>query len=100
MGELFGDEDIVVQGRFEGKIRADRTVTVGPTGDLEGNVQARAIVITGKVKGELVASERAELQGSAVVEGSIQASKIIILEGAQLQGSVAMRSGPAVSEEA
>ncbi len=99
VGDLFGDEDVVVDGRFEGKIHVERKVRVGPSGDVEGDVAARDIVVGGKVRGQIVAVERAELTSSAVVHGSVQAPKIIIAEGAQLQGNVAMSAGGAPASD-
>jgi cytoskeletal protein CcmA (bactofilin family) len=90
VGELFGDEDILINGRFEGKVRVDRNVTVGPSGDVVGDVLGKSVVVAGKVQGQIRAEERAELLASAVVKGSVQAPKVVIAEGAQLQGSVAM----------
>lgn len=90
VGDLSGDEDIVVNGRFEGKIRVEKSVTVGAGGDLEGDIAARSVVVGGRVRGQITAGEKAELLESAVVEGSVQAPKIVIAEGAQLEGNVAM----------
>ena len=94
VGELFADEEIVVEGRFEGKIHGERGVLVGQAGDVEGDVEGKSVVVSGKVRGQVAAGERAELTGTAVVEGGVQAPKIIIAEGAVLQGKVAM-SAPA-----
>jgi cytoskeletal protein CcmA (bactofilin family) len=79
----------------KGKIRIDRKVTVGGTGDIEGDVLARSVVVAGKVQGQIVAQERAELLASAEVRGSVQAPKVVIAEGARLEGSVAMTQAPA-----
>jgi len=97
VGELSGDDDIVVEGRIEGKIRTDRRVTIAASGDVEGDVLARSVLVAGTVRGQILASERAELAASAVVQGTVQAPKVVIAEGAQLQGSVSMTVG---SEEA
>lgn len=99
VGDLSGDEDILVNGRFEGKIRVEKTVTVGAGGDLEGNIAARAVVVGGRVRGQITADEKAELLESAIVEGSVQAPKIVIAEGAQLEGNVAMSPPPPAGEE-
>lgn len=93
VGDLISDEDVVLDGQIEGKVRAERSVTVGSGGELEGDVQAKTIVVGGKVRGQILATERAELTASAVVNGSVQAPKIIIAEGAHLQGNVAMSIG-------
>jgi cytoskeletal protein CcmA (bactofilin family) len=93
VGDVISDEDLLLEGQIEGKVRGERSVTIGSGGDLEGDVAARTIVVGGKVRGQIVASERAELTATAVVNGSVQAPKIIIAEGAHLQGNVAMTAG-------
>lgn len=93
MGDVISDEDLLLEGQIEGKVRGERSVTIGSGGDLEGDVAARTIIVGGKVRGQIVASERAELMATAVVNGSVQAPKIVIAEGAHLQGNVAMTGG-------
>lgn len=95
VGELSGEDDLVVQGRFEGNIRVSRSVTIAGSGELEGDVQAKSVTIAGKVHGHVRADERAELLASASVQGNVHAPRVIIAEGAQLQGSVAMSAAPA-----
>lgn len=90
VGEISGDEDIVVQGRCEGNIRVNRKVTVAASGELQGDVHGRWVVVGGRVHGQIEADERVELLASASVQGNVHAPKVIIAEGAQLQGSVAM----------
>ena len=90
VGEMTGEEDILVLGRLEGSIRIGGRATVGAGGEVEGDIQARAVLVQGSVSGQIVGSERAELGSTAVVEGSVEAPKIIIAEGARLEGSVAM----------
>jgi cytoskeletal protein CcmA (bactofilin family) len=97
VGDVISDEDLLLEGQVEGKVRGERSVTIGPGGDLEGDVAAKSVVVGGKVRGQIVASERAELTATAVVHGSVQAPKIIIAEGAHLQGNVAMTAGPETS---
>ena len=97
VGDLISDEDVMLDGQIEGKIRAERLVTIGAGGELEGDVQARSVIVGGKVRGQILASERAELSATAVVHGSVQAPKIIIAEGAHLQGNVAMSIGGEVA---
>jgi cytoskeletal protein CcmA (bactofilin family) len=97
VGDVISDEDLLLEGQIEGKVRGERSVTIGSGGDLEGDVAAKTVVVGGKVRGQIVASERAELTATAVVHGSVQAPKIIIAEGAHLQGNVAMTAGPGAS---
>jgi len=95
VGEISGDEDVVIHGRCEGNIRVNRRVTVSGSGELRGDVHARSIIVGGRVHGLLQADEKAELLASASVQGDVHAPKVIIAEGAQLQGSVAMSAEPA-----
>ncbi|MGH9363726.1 MAG: bactofilin family protein [Thermoanaerobaculia bacterium] len=90
VGEISGEEDVVILGRLEGAVRVGGRATVGAGGDVEGDVHALAVLVQGRVHGQIFASERAELSSTAVVEGSVESPKIIIAEGARLEGSVAM----------
>jgi cytoskeletal protein CcmA (bactofilin family) len=90
VGEISGDEDVVIHGRCEGNVRVNRKVTISGSGEVKGDVHARTIVVGGRVEGLLQADEKAELLASASVQGNVHAPKVIIAEGAQLQGSVAM----------
>ena len=90
MGDLSGDEEVLVHGRFEGTLRAERRVTVGPEADVQGQVHAREVVVSGRIRGDVHAAERAELKSSCAIEGNVHAPKIVIAEGARLEGQVAM----------
>jgi cytoskeletal protein CcmA (bactofilin family) len=90
VGEISGEEDVVILGRLEGTVRVGGRATVGPGGEVEGDLHARAVLVQGRVHGQIFGGERAELAATAVVEGSVEAPKIIIAEGARLEGSVAM----------
>jgi cytoskeletal protein CcmA (bactofilin family) len=92
VGELAGDEDVAVHGRFEGTIDVSRKVVVAQGGEMKGDIHARSVVVGGRVQGQVRADERAELLASASVQGDVRAPKVVIAEGAQLQGSVAMSS--------
>lgn len=99
VGDLFGDGDVVVEGHLEGKIRVSSNVKVGLTGSVEGDVEARGVMVLGRVRGQILASERAELASSATLEGGMQAPKVLIAEGAQLDGNVTMSSKDATPKK-
>jgi len=88
-GELSGDEDVVIEGKVEGKIAMTKTVRIGPTAQVNAEVRAQTIIVAGRVVGNL-AAERVEIVASGYVEGNIRAPKIVISEGAQFKGSVDM----------
>jgi cytoskeletal protein CcmA (bactofilin family) len=90
-----GDEDVLVHGRLEGKIRVDRKVVVSVGAEVEGDVQAKSVTIGGRVHGQVMASERAELLPTGRVQGNVHAPRIVMAEGAQIQGRVVMPSDAA-----
>jgi cytoskeletal protein CcmA (bactofilin family) len=90
VGDVSGDEDLVVNGRLEGKIRVDRKVVVNAGAEVEGDVQARSVIIGGRVHGQVMATERAELLPTGRVQGNVHAPRIVMAEGAQIQGRVVM----------
>jgi cytoskeletal protein CcmA (bactofilin family) len=92
-GEVVCEEDLVVHGRIDGKVRGARKVTVASGGDVEGEIHAKSAVLSGRLKGLLEATERAELTATAVLEGDVRAPKIVIAEGAVIQGKIDMSGG-------
>lgn len=98
-GDLTGDEDVLIDGRIEGRVNVTRTVRVGAEGRVHADVTARAVVIGGRVVGNVVASDRVELLPTGLLEGNVRAPKIVIGDGAQFKGSVDME-GPSETGEA
>ena len=94
-GELSGDEDLVVEGRVEGKISVTKGLRIGPQAQVNAEVKAHHVVIAGRVVGNVIATEKVEILPSGILEGNIRAPKIAIAEGAQFKGSVDMGGKPA-----
>jgi cytoskeletal protein CcmA (bactofilin family) len=89
-GELSGDEDLVVEGRVEGKISVSKGLRIGPQAQVNAEVKAHHVVIAGRIVGNVTAVEKVELLPSGILEGNIRSPKIAIAEGAQFKGSVDM----------
>ena len=89
-GELSGDEDLVVEGRVEGKISVSKGLRVGPQAQVNAEVKAHHVTIAGRVVGNVVAVDKVEILPSGILEGNIRAPKIAIAEGALFKGSVDM----------
>lgn len=88
--ELEGDFSVKGAARIDGKINGNVTVTdaliVGTTGNINGNVTAKAVVIGGEIIGNVDASDKAELTATARVLGDITTAMIVIDEHAVFQG--------------
>jgi cytoskeletal protein CcmA (bactofilin family) len=91
-GELSGDEDVLVEGKVDGKISMTKTVRIGPSAVVHAEVKAQTIIVAGKVVGNLVA-DRVEILASGCLEGNIRSPKVSIAEGAQFKGGVDMGGG-------
>lgn len=80
-----------MEGETQGKIRiTNGRVTVGASGRVTADIDAREIVVHGTVQGNLKATESVRLGSSGHVEGSILTPRIGIDDGARLRGNVEM----------
>jgi cytoskeletal protein CcmA (bactofilin family) len=94
-GELLGDEDVLVEGRLEGRVKISKAFRVGPHAVVLAEIAARTVAIAGRVVGNVSADERVELLPTGILEGNIQAPRIVIGEGARFTGRIDMSGGTA-----
>lgn len=90
-GEVTGEEDLLIQGKVEGKINLNgNQVTVGESGEVRADVQAKVIQINGKVTGDITANEKVIISKSGNVHGNIVAPRVTLEDGALFKGSIDM----------
>ena len=90
-GDISGDEDILVEGKVEGKVDLpENQLTVGADGICEATVRAKTVIVVGRVAGDITGIERVEIQSSGVVDGDVKAPRLVVEEGAVLNGSISM----------
>ena len=78
-------------GKLQGKIAlTDSRVTIGQSGRVQADIEARDIVIEGTVQGNLKAGESVHLSATSRVQGSVLTPRIGIDDGARLRGKVEM----------
>ena len=88
-GKISGEEDLQVDGKVEGPISLQgQRLTVGRTGQLNSEVNAREVVVYGKVTGNLRASDRVEIKKDGSVTGDIVTARISIEDGAFFKGRI------------
>jgi len=85
-GSVKTQGSIRVDGTVFGDIVAVKSVTVGSTGIVEGNISGEDIIIAGKVKGSVNARGRISLESSAQIEGDLSTGRLSIVEGAVFRG--------------
>jgi cytoskeletal protein CcmA (bactofilin family) len=95
LGEVISDENLVIEGEVEGTITLkDHELTVGPSGRIHANINAKIIKIDGLVDGDIVAKEKVVISKSGNVRGNVVAPRVILEDGGRFKGSIDM--GPAV----
>jgi cytoskeletal protein CcmA (bactofilin family) len=93
-GDVSGDEDLMIQGRVEGKVNLGKhNVTIGSDGHVKADVHGRTVVVEGQVEGDLRAKEQIILRHTARVEGSIAAPRVTLEDGAVFRGGIEMDAG-------
>ena len=89
-GQVSGTQDLVVEGRIEGRVSLENRLTVEESGIIEADMEVVDASFKGEVRGDITASRSAVLHPTARVLGNIRAPKLVIEEGARFSGTVDM----------
>ncbi|MGH9469186.1 MAG: bactofilin family protein [Terriglobia bacterium] len=88
-GELTGDEDLTIEGQFEGTLDVkEHCVTIGQHGQVKADITARQVVVSGKLNGKINAREKVEIHRTGNVTGDLVSAGVAIEEGAYFKGSI------------
>jgi len=88
-GELSGEEDVVIEGQYKGKIDlANHNILVGRGAKVEADIRVKNITIYGTVEGNIDASGKIFISQEGQMKGDLKAPKISIMEGAKFIGGV------------
>ena len=92
-GELYGEEDVIIEGRVEGKITLKQhSVIIEESGRIDADITANSICVAGEVHGNLHGTEQVVLLKTGRVEGDIRAKSVTLETGTQFKGSIDMRT--------
>lgn len=90
-GDLSGEEDLLMEGKLEGKIELRRhCVTIGKNGRIKGDVFGKVITVEGTVEGNLYGEEQLILRQAGTVRGNIVAPRVALEDGSNFKGSIDM----------
>ena len=87
-GEVSGEGDFRILGKFDGEINVTGRVYVGEGAEVDANINAAAIVVGGSVRGNLSASTRVEILPSGVLTGTLRTGSFSAADGASVKGEV------------
>ena len=92
-GELTGEEDLMIQGRVEGRIELKKNnVTVGKNGNVQADIYGKIISVEGEVEGNLFGEEKIIVRESGTVRGNMTAPRVSLEDGAKFKGAIDMES--------
>jgi len=90
-GDIGGDENLLIEGRVDGKIHLDaHQVDVGQGGRVNADIRAKVIKISGEVRGDLTGVEKVIISRSGKVHGNIVTPRMVLEDGAIFKGSIDM----------
>jgi len=89
-GEISSDEEVLVEGRIEGKIKMKDRVIIGKDGHVTADIEAREVVIKGVVNGNVRCTHKVEILPEGTLNGNIVSEKVVLAEGAIFKGNIDM----------
>lgn len=90
-GELSGSEDLTIDGKVDGKIvLTGHSVTIGQSGQVSAQIQAKAVTVSGELKGKIIADDRVEIAATGTMLGEVMAPRVVLADGAKFKGSIDM----------
>lgn len=89
-GSMFTENDIRIDGKLVGTLNCKGKVIIGPTGDIEGEIQCANAVVEGKFNGLLLVTELLHVRETAKIEGDVNTAKLIVQSGAVFEVSCKM----------
>jgi len=95
IGELESDDDVTVDGTFEGPVTTAGSLSVGIDGEVRGDVRAQDIRLAGLIDGNVTARGVLEIEPTGRVLGDILAGGLRIHDGGTFHGAVEIHEDPA-----
>lgn len=91
VGTITASSSVRIEGEIKGKVVCHDLVTVGSTGSVEGDIDAKNLVIGGRVNGNLSAQDKLVMEAKSGVTGDIRARRLVVDEGATFEGRCSMK---------
>lgn len=89
-GTIRSDENIRIDGVYQGHIETAGNVIVGPSAKVLADIVAHAVQVWGAVKGNITAQGRLEILPSGRIWGDIRVGSLLIDEGGIFRGQCLM----------
>ncbi len=90
IGDVSGEEDLVIFGTIDGEVHVDGAVVVEEGGVVHGNVRGRTVTVRGVVVGDAKAESAIRVDEGGQMVGDVRAPRVNIVKGARFRGHVHM----------
>ena len=94
-GVLQSEDNLRIDGRFNGAIESQGSVTIGESASCRSNISAKEVIVAGKVYGDIIAEGKLTITPSGQMYGDVYAGSLIIMEGGLLNGASRMEHAEA-----
>ena len=85
-GDLSFRNELLIDGKVNGKINATGTLIVGKSARIRGEVRAKSVTVQGRIDGNVFASERCVLEPGATLHGDVESPRLALDENASFLG--------------
>ena len=89
-GNIFSDEEVLIEGKIEGKLNIKNRVVVGKSGVVNADIEANEIIVKGTVNGNVKGIHKVEIVPDGVLNGNILSKGVVLREGAIFKGNIDM----------
>lgn len=86
VGDLSFRNELLIDGKVNGKINATGTLIVGKSARIRGEVRVKSVTVQGTIEGNVFASERCVLEPGATMRGDIESPRLALDENASFLG--------------
>ncbi|MGQ9798614.1 MAG: bactofilin family protein [Ignavibacterium sp.] len=89
-GKVNSNGNIRVDGTIKGDIIAQGNLTIGESGNIQGQIVGDIVTIGGKVEGSVSAKDKLVLESKSVLKGDITTKILVVEAGAVFEGRSSM----------
>ncbi len=83
---------IRVEGKIIGNVLEAEHIVIGETGSVQGNVNAKKLIIFGHIEGDITASHSVSIKSTGTVQGNLSTAYLSIEKGGMYEGKVIMNA--------
>ncbi|MFO7446107.1 MAG: polymer-forming cytoskeletal protein [Ignavibacteriaceae bacterium] len=106
-GKISSNGSVRIDGAVNGDVSANANITIGESGEINGEVNAEIITVGGRVVGTVIAREKLTLEAKSILKGDLNSKILVVEAGARFDGKSIMSGQvpglkletPAVSEQ-